>query len=112
MNNQEDAVIETPEHKIPGGAMPEPSQHHRDHQVSVGLRHTFTVATQRDVEIVAEPIRKADMPARPKLSWIPRKVWKVEVENQFKSDQLGNAARDISVSRKIAVDLDCEGIDT
>ena len=43
-----------PEHERPAGAVPQPAEHHCDHQVHVASRRTPSVSAERNVEIVAQ----------------------------------------------------------
>ncbi len=43
---QQQAMIEAPQNKVPGRAVPEAANYHGEHQVTVGARHPAAVAPQ------------------------------------------------------------------
>ena len=65
--DQEQALVDAPEHERPGRAVPEAAEDHRQHQVAVGPQRAAAAAAQRDVEVVAQPVREADVPAVPEV---------------------------------------------
>jgi hypothetical protein len=48
------------------------------------------------------------MPALPKLTWVLRKVWQIEVQHQLNAEQLADTSRNIRIAGKITKDLDSE----
>ena len=56
-----------PEHEGPGRPVPQPAEQHREQEVHVGARLPPAVSAERDVEVVAQPGREADVPALPEL---------------------------------------------
>ena len=53
-------------HEIPAGAVPQSAQQHGDHQVGVGA-DSPAIAAQRNINVIAQPVRKRDMPAPPEF---------------------------------------------
>ena len=81
-----DPLIGAPEHERPGRAVPEPADDHRQHQVAVELQHVPPrLPPERDVEVVAEPGREADVPARPEVLRAGGEVGEVEVQGQLEA---------------------------
>ena len=67
-----ESVESAPDDKRPVGAMPQPAQQKRHDEVEIPSRPQDTIAAKRDVEVVAKPRRKRDMPPRPES--IPRSL--------------------------------------
>ena len=103
-------MIDAPEHERPRGAVPETTEDHRDHQVASRLSRGPAASTERDVQIVAQPRRQADVPMTPELLRRPHQVWKTEILDQLDSHQLRRAAGDVRVAGEVAVDLEGERI--
>ena len=62
-------------------------------------------AAQRDEQVIAQPLRKRDVPALPELRDVPGQVGLHEVQRDAEAEQQGRAARDIGVAREVEVDL-------
>ena len=62
-----DAVQAAPDQIIPSGAVPEPAQQHCDHEIDIPAFFPEPVATQRNIEIVAQESRQGDVPELPEL---------------------------------------------
>ena len=106
MTAQQRALIGAPQDEIRRRA--EAAPHHRRHLVDIGAQLAFAIAAERNVQVVAQRARQADVPATPEFAGIARKIGKVEIERQLEPEQLGDAARDIGVAGKIAEDLEGE----
>ena len=65
MADQDQAVVDAPEDEGPGGAVPEAAEDHREHQVAVCPQHAAAAAAERDVQVVPQPLRQADVPSGP-----------------------------------------------
>src|SRR5690606_22181186 len=59
---EQDTVVDAPQHEGPGRAVPQAAEHHREHQIRVGPTRTEAIASQRDVQVVAQPGRERDVP--------------------------------------------------
>ena len=105
LDDQGDAVQEAPEDERPAGAVPEPAEHHGEHQVHVGARAALAVAAERDVQVVAQPARQRHVPAAPELLHRARRVRRVEVVRQLEPQQQRDADGDVGVGAEVAVDL-------
>ena len=64
------AVESAPDHKFPGGSVPQATQQHRKRQVHVGPNAAEPVSAKRYVQVVAQPCRERDMPATPEVSYV------------------------------------------
>ena len=69
-------------------------------------RAPFAVSAERDVEIIAQPLRQRDVPPAPEFCDRRCEVRHVEVFGQVEADDPRHSDRDVGVSRKIAVDLE------
>src|SRR5436189_208321 len=67
-------------------AVPQAAEEHGDHQVAVRPQLSASVASQRDVEVIPQPARKRDVPARPELAEAAREVRAVEVDAEVESE--------------------------
>ena len=63
-------------------------------------------AAQRDVEIVAQPARQADMPAPPEILQRCGAIGLVEIVRESIAEQGRDADRHVAIGREVAIDLD------
>ena len=56
--DQENALVDAPDHERPCGTVPEAADDHRQHQVAVVKQGAAAVAAQRDVQVIARAISK------------------------------------------------------
>src|SRR5262245_21139708 len=77
LGNQQQPMIEAPDQIGPASSVPQPSQTHGDEQIAIGLQRSPAVAAQRDIEVISQPGREADMPMLP--------------ESRGRTDQVGLA---------------------
>ena len=110
LGDQHRAVEGAPEHEGPGRAVPEPAEHHRDHQVAVGEEAAAAVAAERDVEVVAQEAREGHVPAPPEVAEAGRPVGAVEVLREDEAHQQREPDRDVGVAGEVAVDLGRVGV--
>ena len=94
-----------PNHEIPTRTMPQASQEHGDENIEAGAQVAFTVATERDIHIVANPRRERNMPASPKVAHTVGLIWCVEVGWESEAQQQRDAYRHIAVAAKVAIEL-------
>ena len=67
LDDERDAVDRPPRDECPAGAVPEPADQHRQHQVAVREDLAPATAAERDVEVVAQPARERHVPATPEV---------------------------------------------
>src|SRR5882724_3603606 len=91
----------SPNCESPGRAMPNPGKQKCQEEISVSIERSTTVSTQGDVNVIAKPTRKADVPARPEFPQSGGQIRIVEVQNQIEAHHLGHAARHIGVTAEI-----------
>src|SRR5262249_910718 len=104
-HTEDETVIEAPPHEVPRRPVPEPAEDHGQHQVAIGLALAAAAAAERNVEIIAQPTRQADVPAPPEVTGTGGEVRTIEVEHQLETEQPGGAASNIGVSGEVAVNL-------
>src|SRR5579864_596910 len=99
------AVQQTPDHKGPGGAVPETTEKHDDHQIDRHSKGPDLIATQRDVKVIAQKSGKRNVPASPEIREADRGVRKTEVVLQMKTEGEGGADCSDGIAGEIKKDL-------
>src|ERR1700693_4732116 len=54
-DTEQRAMIAAPDDEVPACAVPQSSEQHRQHQISVGSEAAVAVSAQRNVQIIAQP---------------------------------------------------------
>ena len=85
VNDKQQAMKDSPKDVMPPGTVPQARESHGDHKISDGFEFAETISSERDIEIIAQPCREADMPASPKFAWRGGKIGKVKVGHQVKT---------------------------
>ena len=109
--DQAEAVDEPPDQKVVGRAVPQAAKAHGDHEVGVFAQPAFAVAAQGNVEVVAQPQGKGDVPAAPEIAQAQGDIGQVEVVRDIEAHEQGHALGQIGIAGKIAVDLHGVGQD-
>ena len=91
------------------GAVPQAPDQHGQEEVQQGAPAALPVPAQRDVEVVAQPRREADVPALPVLANAGGDVGPVEVLGQADPEQARQTDGDVGVAGEVEVDLVAEG---
>ena len=73
--------------------------------VMYALGYDRAAATQRDIDIIAEPCSKRYMPTPPELRYVPAEIRYVEVAHQSDTEQFSRAYGYVGIARKVAVNL-------
>ena len=105
LDHEPDAVDAAPDDERPAGAVPEPADQHRQHQVAVRDDRPLAVASKWDVEVVTEPARQRHVPAAPEVLERHGGVRRVEVLWELEPEQEREPDRDVRVAREVGVDL-------
>src|SRR5271170_2526412 len=100
-------MIATPSQECIRGAVPKPSQHEYEKQVEVGSCRSTSVASERNVEVVAKPTGQRHMPSPPKLSDAQRAVGKVEILREMEAEHFAETDRHVSIAREVKINLQC-----
>ena len=101
----ERAVEPSPDHEGPLRTVPQPAHQEDDHDVHVLARRALAVATQRDVQVVAEPRRQRDVPPPPELRHRLREVRAVEILHQLEPHHLRRPHGNRRIAAEVAVYL-------
>src|SRR2546423_9487934 len=91
----------------PACAVPQATEGHGQHQIAGRRERAAAVAAKGDVQVIAQPARKRDVPARPEFAEASRKVRPVEVDSEVEPENARETDGDARVAGKIAVDLKC-----
>src|ERR1017187_8999334 len=105
VNRQGDAMQRPPKHKIPTGTMPQPAEKHGPQKIDIGPTRSFPAPAERNIEIVAEPARKGNMPSAPEFGNAERTVRHLKVFHEMKTHHAGAANRHVRVTGEVAVYL-------
>ena len=87
------------------GAMPEAAQQKDDQQIHGRTARSEAVSAERNVEVVAEPVRQRDVPAPPELLHRLRNVGIVEIVDDAKTEEPAQSSRHVRVAGEVEVDL-------
>ena len=95
----------TPKHEGPIGAVPD-ARKQKDNKDVKGLpRRGAAVTAEGNVNVIAEPAGKADMPTAPEFLDGARHIGHIEVLHQADAHDTGAADGDVGVTREVTVDL-------
>ena len=101
----EGTVDHAPDHEVPARAMPQAGEEEDQEQVHIGACRSFAVAAERDVEVVAEEIGEADVPALPELADAARHIGPVEILQEVEAEHARQTYGHIAVAAEVEVDL-------
>ena len=105
MHGECEAMCPTPCHKVETRAMPQPTQEHCDDEIDILTQLAFAVATQGDINVVANPCGERDVPAPPKVGDAHRAIRGVEVDGEMETQQQGYANGHVAIAAEVAIDL-------
>src|SRR5438552_8128050 len=80
------AMKSTPDHKVPGCAVPESADKHRNNEVRVRAGKAALVAAYRNVKIFAQPGGKGAVPAPPEISDRLREIRRIKIFRENESE--------------------------
>ena len=109
LDHQKGAVMDAPDHEGPVRAMPKPADEKDETEIAVSLGCGAAIAAERDVEIVAQPLRQADVPAAPELGDRARPIGQTEIARERKAERDAKPDRHVRVAGEIEIDLDRVG---
>src|SRR5678815_2692167 len=98
-------VKDSPDDESPGGAMPYPGDEESKEEISVRVEGAVAAPAERNINVIPKPAREADVPSRPKFAQTGGKVRVVEIQNQIKAHELGDAAGHVRVTAEVEKDL-------
>src|SRR5258707_14461540 len=102
--DEQPAVVQTPRDEVQRRAVPETAESHRHEQVRVTAPRTLSVASERDVEVVAQPGGEGDVPAAPELRRTRGAIRPVEVPRQLDAEDAREPERHVGVRAEVEVD--------
>ena len=76
-----------------------------EHYPEIGAEAGATVAAERDVQVVLQPLAERYVPAFPEIGRVGRLVGRVEVFGKIEAHEHGHAYGDVGVARKIGIHL-------
>src|SRR5216684_1236620 len=101
----------TPNDECPVCAVPKSAQEHDHSKVQVGAARSFLVAAERDVEVVAEPGGKRNVPAAPKVCDAFGEIGAGEVFRNFEAEHATEPDSHVGVAAEVEIDLEGVGGD-
>lgn len=94
-----------PDHKGPGGAVPEPAQQKSNEKIAQGAGSAAAVAAERDIKIIPQPAGKRNVPAPPEILNIAGLVRRVEVPGQMNIEKKRAAYSHVAIAGKVEIEL-------
>ena len=107
LQDQEKSVEQAPEDKIPLSAVPQSGREENDQKVQNGAERSPAVPSQRDIEIIAEPVGKGNVPAPPEFADGLGAVGQVKVFPEGKTERFRQSDSHIGIAGEIEIDLQC-----
>ena len=80
----------SPKDEVEGSSVPKTAQQHRHQEIEVLAELAVAITTKRNIEVVLQPRRKADVPTAPKLCDGFGFIGTVEVLGELESEQKSN----------------------
>ena len=111
MCDQQGSMVKSPQNIGDSRAMPESAKHHRDHQIAIDTRRGAAISTEWNIEVIAQPSRKTDVPIVPESGWIADEIRRFKIFHQFEAHQFGQAARYVGITGKIRINLKRKRLD-
>ena len=103
--HQPEAVNAAPNHKIEAGSVPQSAKQHGDNKVHILSYLALSVASERDIDVVANPRRQRNVPPPPEVSNAVAFVRSVEVHRKAETQQQCNADGHVAIAAEVAVNL-------
>src|SRR6266404_4590352 len=104
-------VKQTPNHKSPGRAVPEPAEEHDDNQIDRGANRADLIAAERNVKVISQECGKRDVPATPEVGKANGRVGKTEIVLEMKTEAKSRADGADGIAGEIEKYLAGEGHD-
>jgi len=103
--NQEHAMVNSPEKKRPVRSMPEPAQYTNNRHVKAGSRSPPAVAAEGNIEVIPEPAAQCHVPAAPKIRDAYGRIGAVEIFGKCKSKQQAQSDSHVGIRGEIEINL-------
>ena len=106
LDDEQHTIGGTPQHEGPVGPVPYTTYGKDNNRIERPARHPHTVASEGNVEVVAEPRRERDMPAAPEFLDAATKIRCLEVVGQREAHSQRTAQGDAGIAEEVAVNLE------
>ena len=103
MKDEGQSVQTAPGNEGPCRPVPKSAEQHGRHQIAIGRDLSGATAAERDVNIVAQPARKRDVPPTPKIIDGRAGVWDVEILGNVESEPAGHPDCHQRIAGKVKV---------
>src|ERR1041385_782879 len=103
---QHPAMKSAPDYKVPRCAVPKSTDKHRDDKVRIRARKAVLIAADGDVKVFAQPCRKRDVPAPPKISDRLCEIWRIKIFREHESKHKAEPDRHVCVTAEIEINLE------
>ena len=104
--------VESPDDKVPCGAVPKSRQRPDDEQIEIGACRAAAIAPQRDIDVLAEPGGQRDVPTPPIVGERAGGQGVVEVFGEAEAQHTPQADGHVRIAGKVEIDLDGKAGDT
>ena len=88
-------MVESPGNIVPVSTVPESAKSECEGAIEYGAGHTMSVATKRNIDIVANPGAERNMPAVPEVANIQSQIRPIEIRRQNDSHHAGKTDGDV-----------------
>ncbi len=100
------AMPRPPDHEEPCRAVPQAAEQHRDHEVAVLPESPAAIASERNVQVIAQPERERHVPAPPEVARIGGLVRAVKILGKANGKEMAEANGHVGVAGEIKVDAE------
>ena len=111
LKNEKNGIIQAPYQEVETCAMPQPCCSKDNQEIDVGAHRAFSVAAQRNIQVIPEPGAQGNMPSPPEFANRFGNIRKLEVFQKVKSEQFAQTDRHVRVTAEIIVNLQRIGDD-
>lgn len=105
MDGEPNAVQSSPNEEHQGTAVPDTGSQHRDKQTETSAHNPVSIASERDIEIVAEPGRERNVPSVPEIREVAAAIGEGKILAQTDAKHGCDTDADVAVTAEIQVDL-------
>ena len=98
-----------PNDEGPSRAVPDAGNEKSNEKISIRAQQAAAVSAQRDIDVIPEPTRETDVPARPEFTQASRQIGVVEIKDEIEPHQLGDSPGHVGVAAEIEKYLPSEG---
>ena len=103
---KKEGMNQSPNDKRPIGTVPKSADEEDDKGVAYRFPFAHPRTAEWDIEVIAEPRRKADVPASPEFGNVTGEVRRLEIGHERYAKQPRRPNGDVAVSTEVSVDLE------